>query len=111
MDLRSTAIFALALTIPAISGSLAAQTAEPGGEWFKKPIRIVDAKGPIDVEIGHAAPFMADLDKDGKDDLLVGQFGSGRLRIYKNVGTQAKPEFEGFDWMMAEKEIGSVPSG
>ena len=108
MDLRKTATFALALTFPVLMGSL------PTQDWvdpFEKPVRLQDENGVINVDVGHAAPFVADIDKDGKPDLLVGQFGKGRLRIYKNVGKPDKPSFAGFEWMMAEKEIASVPIG
>lgn len=66
------------------------------------PIRIEAAGKPVDVEIGHAAPFVADLTGDGIDDLLVGQFGSGKLRVYKNVGTNGKPRFDGFSFLTVE---------
>ncbi len=101
----------LTLAIPLLSGLLTLQDA---GGLFEKPIRLEDEGGVIDVEIGHAAPFVADIDKDGKPDLLVGQFGSGRLRIYKNVADDEdgeEPRFAGFQWLMAEKEISSVPTG
>ena len=45
----------------------------------------------VDVPVGHAAPFVADVDGDRLPDLLVGQFGQGRLRIYKNVGQPGAP--------------------
>src|SRR5947207_322117 len=41
---------------------------------------------PITVDVGHSAPFLADLDGDGKAELLVGQFGEGKLRVYRNEG-------------------------
>ena len=109
MDSRRIATFALALTFPAIAGSL---TAQDRVDPFEKPIRLKSGDDIINVDIGHAAPFVADIDTDGKPDLLVGQFGQGRLRIYKNVGKQdAEPQFAGFSWLMAEKEIASVPTG
>lgn len=37
-------------------------------------------------------PFLADLDRDGKTDLLVGGF-DGRIRFYRNVGTDTAPAF------------------
>ena len=111
MDLGKCVILPLALTIPLIADPLPAQDKGKASDLFETPVRVEEVMGPIDVAIGHAAPFMADLDKDGKDDLLVGQFGKGRLRIYKNVGSQQEPEFRSFDWLMAEKEIASVPSG
>ncbi|MFK8162341.1 MAG: T9SS type A sorting domain-containing protein [Lewinella sp.] len=37
-------------------------------------------------------PFLSDLDRDGKTDLLVGGF-DGRIRFYHNVGTATAPAF------------------
>jgi hypothetical protein len=73
---------------------------------FEKPFRLQADGKPIDVEIGHAAPYVFDFDRDGVRDLLVGQFGSGgRLRIYKNLGTDKEPRFGEFDWFKAGGEI------
>lgn len=76
------------------------------GTELSAPVRVEAGREPIDVEIGHAAPFFGDFDGDGKPDLLVGQFGGGRLRIYKNVGTKTAPKFrEPFRWF-----DGTVPA-
>ena len=73
---------------------------------------IIQAGGqPIDVEVGHAAPFVGDIDHNGKLDLLVGQFGEGKLRIYKNLGSNEKPTFDKYDWFVAGAELGVVPAG
>lgn len=63
------------------------------------PIKVLAGTSPIDVEIGHAAPFLADFDGDGLDDLLVGQFGGGKLRMYKNVGSKGRPRFDSFAYL------------
>lgn len=40
-----------------------------------------------------AKPFLSDLDRDGKLDLLVGGF-DGRVRFYHNIGTKDTPDFD-----------------
>ena len=73
------------------------------------PVLILDGKEPIDVDVGHATPYVVDWDCDGKKDLLVGQFGDGKLRIYLNRGTDANPKFKGFTYLQAEGKDASVP--
>jgi hypothetical protein len=75
------------------------------------PVRVEAAGKPIDTEIGHAAPFVGDFDGDGKFDLLVGQFGGGTLAIYRNIGTNAQPEFAAGEKFQASGKEGRVPSG
>ena len=95
------------------------------------PVRITAAGAPIDVTTGHAAPYLIDFDGDGVRDLLVGEYGEheypsermvpsamkysggfveGRLRIYRNHGTNSKPEFRDFEYLRAGKEFASIPS-
>lgn len=72
------------------------------------PVRITAGGKPIDVA-GHAAPFLGDFNRDGKNDLLVGQNIGGRLRIYGNTGTNARPKFGSFEWFKAGDRIACVP--
>ena len=97
---------AAALALPA--AALAANA--PAKATFAPPVQIQAEGGPIDVEIGHAAPFLADIDGDSKRDLLVGQFGGGKLRIFKNQGTDAEPKFAKYDFMKAGADLGTVPA-
>ena len=65
-----------------------------------KPVRILED------DIPHWAPFFADIDGDGKNDLLVGQFRDGpftdaRVMVYRNTGTNQKPVFGDGTWMQA----------
>jgi hypothetical protein len=67
--------------------------AEPATD-FDPPIRLkADGKiidsGP---DWGHCGPCIEDLDGDGLDDLIVGDFG-GKFRYYRNVGTAEAPEY------------------
>jgi hypothetical protein len=70
------------------------------------PFLISAADGPISTDVGHSYPRLHDLDGDGKRDLLVGQFGGGKCRVYRNVGTDAAPSFDKMEWLMA----GDVPA-
>jgi hypothetical protein len=76
------------------------------------PIHIMAGGKPLDVErVGHSAPFAGDFDGDGAIDLLVGQYDEGKLRIYKNVGTNVEPRFDGYEWFQAAGQPGRVPEG
>jgi hypothetical protein len=88
----------------ALAPLLSAQT-------FEAPVRILADGKPIDVEIGHAAPCVRDFDGDGVRDLLVGQFGHGKLRIYRNQGTDKAPVYGAFTFLQAGGEDATVPAG
>jgi hypothetical protein len=97
-------------TVLGVALALALPAQAPASE-LRPPVRIEAAGKPIDVEVGHAAPFFADIDGAGRLDLLVGQFGGGKLRVYKNVGTKTAPRFEKFEYLQAGGKDASVPSG
>jgi hypothetical protein len=82
----------------------------PAGE-LAPPVRLEAAGKAIDTEIGHAAPFVADFDGDGVQDLLVGQFGQGIMRIYRNKGSNARPKLEAGVTFKAGGKEGRVPTG
>ena len=86
-----------------------------GGELhpeLKPPVRIEANGSPIDTGgIGYAAPFYADFDNDGARDLLVGEFSQGRMRVFRNHGSDARPIFKDHEFFHAGGELGTVPSG
>jgi hypothetical protein len=78
---------------------------------FGSPVRLHAAGKPIDTDVGHAAPLVVDFDGDGKNDLLVGQFGDGILWFYRNVGTNAQPKYAAGVKFQAGGKDGRVPTG
>jgi hypothetical protein len=76
------------------------------------PVQILAEGKPLDIQReGHSAPFVGDFFQDGTLALLVGQYSDGRLRIYRNMGSRAKPKFESYTWFEAGGKIASVPVG
>ena len=80
-------------------------------QGFDEPVRLKVGDEFIDVDVGHAAPYLYDWDKDGTRDLLVGQFGQGKLRIYLNAGTERKPRYDKLEWFRAGGAVATVPAG
>lgn len=83
------------------------------GQQLAKPVRLEAGGRPIDIGgVGHSAPFVGDIDGDGKQDLLVGTFSGGQLRIYRNRGTNQEPKFDAkFDLLLDGAADGTVPTG
>ncbi len=100
---RLWALSALVLAAPVFAGG-------PGE--LLPPVQIQAGGKALDVQrSGHAAPFVGDFYEDGGLCLLVGQYHDGRLRIYRNTGTRAKPRFDSYTWFEAGGQIASVPVG
>lgn len=79
----------------------------PSEGLFENPVRVKASDGAVRVERpGFAAPCWADIDGDGKKDLLVGQFAQGKIRIYKNLGDG---KLAAGAWLMAEGKVAEVP--
>ena len=95
----------------ASSGVLAvAQEAERLSPDLALPVKIEAGGKALDVgRDGHAAPLFADFDGDRVRDMLVGQFDQGRIRVYRNEGTNAQPRFGRWDWLLADGKPLSVP--
>ena len=85
--------------------------ADPLANDLSPPVLLQAGAHPINVDMGHAAPFVADVKGDGQMVLLVGQFGQGKLRLYPNVGTKSEPKFDRFEWFQAGGQVVSLPAG
>jgi hypothetical protein len=74
---------------------------------FERPVRLQADGSPVRVEKpGYAAPCWADIDGDGKKDLLVGQFNGGKIRVFKNLGdNKLAPGV----WLQAGGQVAEVP--
>ena len=74
---------------------------------FEKPVMLKGGDSPVRVESpGYAAPCWADIDNDGKKDLLVGQFRQGKIHVFKNLGDN---KFGKGSFLMAGTKIAEVP--
>jgi hypothetical protein len=100
----------MGLFLTALLGLAPPAAADPAQELLP-PVRLEAAGKPIDTAVGHAAPFVGDIDGDGVKDLLVGQFGDGILWIYRNEGTNAQPKLAAGVKFKDGKQDGRVPTG
>lgn len=76
-------------------------------DQFAPPVRFTAGREPVKVEApGYAAPTWADVDRDGKKDLVVGQFNGGKMRVFKNLG---KGKLDAGKWLEAEGDVAEVP--
>jgi hypothetical protein len=86
---------------------LGAGTAFCGAAEFEAPVRLKAGGVPIRVEApGYAAPSLADVDGDGKMDVLVGQFNLGKIQVFKGLG---EGKFARGKWLQAEGKDAEVP--
>ncbi len=83
-----------------------------GAAWsaaadFEKPTRLVAGDKAIRVEApGYACPAWVDLDGDGKNELLVGQFNQGKIQVFTH---QSGHQFAPGTWLKAEGKVAQVP--
>ncbi|MFO0912063.1 MAG: VCBS repeat-containing protein [Pirellulales bacterium] len=81
----------------------------PNGAIFEPPVRLSSDGKFIDTgkAWGHCAPCVVDIDGDGLEDLIVGDF-SGKFRVHRNVGSAQKPSYEDQGLIQAGDKVASV---
>jgi hypothetical protein len=58
------------------------------------------------VRIGHLVPYISDWNNDGKKDMVMGQFMSGAITLFENIGTDEAPVLgEGKPLLAGDKPI------
>jgi hypothetical protein len=74
---------------------------------FEPPVRLKADGVAVRVESpGFAFPCLADMDGDGKLDLLVGQFSKGKIQVFKGLGGG---KFARGAWLQADGKVAEVP--
>jgi hypothetical protein len=85
------ALIAIGGSVPPIPPGASPQPDKPTG--FNPLEVILD-----DSEYGRLYPTFADIDGDGKIDMLVGNW-LGRLLVFRNNGTNARPVYVKPTWL------------
>ncbi len=90
-----------------VSSALALLSGVALAAEFEPPVRLKGGDEFMRVESpGWACPAVVDLDRDGKLDVVVGQFHQGKLRVYKGLGDG---KFAAGDWLKADGKVAEVP--
>jgi hypothetical protein len=95
------------MTLSLLSTFLLGGLAAGSAVEFHPPVRLEADGVPVRVESpGYAAPCWADVDGDGRKDLLVGQFAGGKIRVFRHLGDG---KLAAGEWLKAEGEVAEVP--
>jgi hypothetical protein len=111
MKVRKLAGWGLAVALTAACAAPPGDSGAATGPALQKGVRVEADGKPIDGKIGHLVPCVTDWNNDGKKDLIVGQFGEGKIALYLNKGTDAAPVFPKAEYLEAGGAEISLPAG
>lgn len=87
--------------------AIGAPAQDDGGPSFSDPTRLKAGGAFVRTEEpGFAAPCLADVNGDGKKDLVVGQFAGGKMKVYPGDG---KGSFGAGTWFKVAGKVAQVP--
>jgi hypothetical protein len=74
------------------------------------PLTFIKAGGKvINVTMDYVGPAIYDLDKDGLQDLIIGN-KNGEFMFYKNTGTNKKAVYNNFTYIKANGKRVKIPN-
>ena len=98
--MKRAILITLALFVPAAANDVFA-----GGLRLRLgPEELVQTAGVDIAVLGYSVPSFVDWDNDGDNDLVIGEGPSsstGKVRVYKNVGSASAPQFSGFSYVQS----------
>jgi hypothetical protein len=82
-----------------------------GEHGVGEPVAVLADGRPIELPYSSLFPFVGDLDNDGRNELLLGTPDGGRLKVFPNVGGNARPVLGAPTWFDEKVPDGRIPKG
>jgi hypothetical protein len=96
--------------LPGLLAAIAPGRAPFAADHFEPPVPITVDSRTLELSDRGAYPELGDWDGDDRRDMLVGQ-NDGRLRVFRNFGTDSRPEFSPPVWFDELIADGRIPEG
>ncbi len=100
---------ALALLSPLLFLTTGTPADSQEARYFKEPYRLKAGSEFVEVSVGYACPTLFDIDQNGTDDLVVGEYDQGQVRLFFNQGIDGEPVLAPYEYLMIGSERFSVP--